>query len=59
MMCYYLNVHFQGQRVNHQNKVMRKLLGSERDEIAGDRQRLCNKEIHVRYSLPNVILVIK
>jgi hypothetical protein len=38
---------------------MRKVLGSERDEVAGDWKRLRNKEIHVRYSLPNVILVIK
>jgi hypothetical protein len=43
--------------INHQNRVMRKV--SERDEVAGDGKRLRNKDIHVRYSLPNVVGVIK
>jgi hypothetical protein len=30
----------------HQNRVMRKVLGSERDELAGEWRRLHNKEIH-------------
>jgi hypothetical protein len=37
-----------------QNKVLRRILGSKRDEAIGGR-KMYNEELHNFYSLPNVI----
>jgi hypothetical protein len=41
------------------NKVLRRILGSKRDEVTGERRRLHNKELYALYSSPNTIWVIK
>jgi hypothetical protein len=42
-----------------ENRVLRRKFGPKRDEVAGERRRLHNEELHVVYSSPNVFKVIK
>jgi hypothetical protein len=42
-----------------QNKVLRKIFGPNRDEVAGDWRELYNEELNELYSSPNNILAIK
>jgi hypothetical protein len=42
-----------------ENRVLRRIFGSEREEVAGDRRRLHNEELHILYTSPNIIRVIK
>ena len=39
--------------------VLSRLFGSKRDEVTGEWRRLHNKELHVFYSAPNIVRVIK
>jgi hypothetical protein len=41
----------------YQDKMLRKILGPEKDEVKRERRRLYNKEIYDLYSSPNVIWV--
>ena len=42
-----------------QNRVLRKTLGPNRDEITGEWRKLYNEELDDMYSLPNIIRVSK
>ena len=42
-----------------QKRVMRRILGSKRDEVTGKLRKLYNEELNNLYSSPNIIRVIK
>jgi hypothetical protein len=42
-----------------ENRVLRRIFGSRRDEVTGDWRKLHNEELHNLYSSPNIITVIK
>jgi hypothetical protein len=42
-----------------ENRVLRRIFGSKRDEVTGEWRRLHNKELYAVYSSPNIIRVIK
>ncbi|KAJ4451273.1 hypothetical protein ANN_02734 [Periplaneta americana] len=42
-----------------ENKVLRKIFGTKRDEVTGEWKKLHNAELHVLYSSPNAIMNIK
>jgi hypothetical protein len=42
-----------------ENRMLRKIVGSERDKVNRERRRLCIEEIYDFYSSPNVIWVTK
>jgi hypothetical protein len=42
-----------------ENRVLRRIFGPKRDEVTGEWKRLYNKELHARYSSPNIIAVTK
>jgi hypothetical protein len=42
-----------------ENRVLRRIIGSKRDEVTGERRRLHNEEINDLYSSPNKVRVIK
>jgi hypothetical protein len=42
-----------------ENRVLRGIFGSERDEVTGEWRRLHNEELYDLYSSPNIIRVIK
>ena len=42
-----------------ENKVLRRIFGSKRDEVTGEWRRLRNKELYAVYSSPNIIRVRK
>jgi hypothetical protein len=44
---------------HYKKRVLRKIFGPKRDEVAGDWRRLNNKEHHNLYASPNVTRVIK
>ena len=37
-----------------ENKVLRKIFGAKKDEIAGEWRKLHNAELHALYSSPNI-----
>jgi hypothetical protein len=41
-----------------ENKVLRRIFGSKRDEVTGEWRKLHNEEFYVLYSSPNIIQVI-
>jgi hypothetical protein len=41
------------------NKVLRRIFGPKREEVAGGCGRLHNEELHDLYASPNIIWVIK
>ena len=42
-----------------ENRVMRKVFGSKKDEVTGELRRLHNEELYALYSSQNIIRVIK
>jgi len=42
-----------------ENKVLRRIFGSRRDEVTGEWRRLHNEELNDLYSSPNIVRVIK
>jgi hypothetical protein len=42
-----------------ENKVLRRIFGSKREEVTGEWRRLHNKKLYALYSSPSIILVIK
>ena len=42
-----------------ENRVLRKICGSERVEVTGERRKLHNEELNDLYCSPNIVRVIK
>jgi hypothetical protein len=42
-----------------ENRVLRRIFGSKRDEVTGGCRKLYNEELHNLYSSPNIIRMIK
>jgi hypothetical protein len=42
-----------------ENRVLRRIYGSKRDEVTGEWRKLHNEELHILYSPPNIIRQIK
>jgi hypothetical protein len=42
-----------------ENRVLRRIFGPKRDEVAGEWKKLHKKELHILYSSPNIIRQIK
>jgi hypothetical protein len=42
-----------------ENRVLRRVFGPKRDEVTGEWRKLHNEELSDRYSLPNIVRVVK
>ena len=42
-----------------ENRVLRRVFGSKRDEVKGEWKKLHNEELRDLYSLPNIVRVVK
>jgi hypothetical protein len=42
-----------------ENRVLRSVFGSKRDEVTGEWGKLHNEELNDLYSLPNIVRVVK
>jgi hypothetical protein len=42
-----------------ENRVLRRIFESKRDEVTGERRKIHNEEITILYSSPNIFRVIK
>jgi hypothetical protein len=42
-----------------ENRVLRRIFGPKRDEVTGEWRKLHNEELHILYSSPNIIGIIK
>jgi len=42
-----------------ENRMLRRVFGSKRDEVAGEWRKLHNEELRDLYSLPNIVQVAK
>jgi hypothetical protein len=42
-----------------ENRVLRRIFGSKRDEVTGERRKLHNEELRDLYSSPSIIGIIK
>jgi hypothetical protein len=42
-----------------ENRVLRGIFGSKRDEVTGGWRKLHNEELHILYSSPSIIRIIK
>jgi hypothetical protein len=41
------------------NRVLRRIFGPKRDEVTGEWRKLHNEELHILYSSPNIIRMMK
>jgi hypothetical protein len=41
------------------NRLLRRIFGPKRDEVTGGWRKLCNEELHILYSSPSIIRMIK
>jgi hypothetical protein len=42
-----------------ENRVLRTVFGSKRDEVTGEWRKLHNEDLNALYSLPNIVRVVK
>jgi hypothetical protein len=42
-----------------ENRVLRRIFGSKRDEVTGDWRKLHTEELHILFSSPNIVRVMK
>jgi hypothetical protein len=42
-----------------ENRVLKRVFGPKRDEVTGERRKLHNEGLNDRYSLPNIVRVVK
>jgi hypothetical protein len=42
-----------------ENRVLRRIFGPKREEVTGELRKLHNEELNDRYSLPNIVRVVK
>jgi hypothetical protein len=42
-----------------ENRVLRRIFGPKRDEVTGDWRKLHNRGLHILYSSPNIVRMIK
>jgi hypothetical protein len=42
-----------------ENRVLRRIFGPKRDEVTGEWRKLHSEELHILYSSPNIISLIK
>jgi hypothetical protein len=42
-----------------ENRVLRRVFGAKRDEVTWEWRRLHNEELNDRYSVPNIVRVVK
>jgi hypothetical protein len=42
-----------------ENRVLRRVFGPRRDDVAGEWRKLYNEELNDLYSLPNIVRVVK
>jgi len=42
-----------------ENRVLRRVCGSKRDEVTGEWRKLHNEELRDLYSIPNIVQVVK
>jgi hypothetical protein len=42
-----------------ENRLLRRIFGPKRDEVTGERRKLCNEELHDLYSSPSIIRITK
>jgi hypothetical protein len=42
-----------------ENRVLRRIFGPKRDEVTGGWRKLHNEELHILYSSPNIIRMVK
>jgi hypothetical protein len=42
-----------------ENRVLRRIFGTKRDEVTGEWRKLHNEELHILYSSPNIVSQIK
>ena len=42
-----------------ENRVLRRIFGPKRDEVAGEWRKLHNEELNALHSLPNIVRAIK
>jgi hypothetical protein len=42
-----------------ENRVLRGVFGPKRDEVTGEWRKLHNEKLNDRYSLPNIVRVVK
>jgi hypothetical protein len=60
---YHITIHYNPEDQDFrlrmfENKVLRRISGSRKKEVAGDQRRLFNEELHSLYSSPNIIRVV-
>jgi hypothetical protein len=49
----------EGRLREFENRVLRRILGPERDEVTGEWRKIHNKELNDLYSSPNIVRVVR